>query len=244
MMEIFPAIDLRNGQAVRLKQGDYDQMTVYSSSPADVAAEFKAQGARNLHVVDLDGAKDGTLSNFDTICEIIKTGGLSVQVGGGIRDEQRIQKYLDLGVERVILGTSALDRAFLTKMLVKFGSHIAVGVDAKDGKIAIKGWREVCDVDSVQFCRELAGIGVQTIIYTDIAKDGAMGGTNMAIYRQLAKEVSCRIIASGGVSFEHEIPQLAALGTYGAIIGKAVYTGAISLARAIALADGNQEVQV
>lgn len=242
-MEIFPAIDLRNGQAVRLKQGDYNQITVYSSSPADVAREFKAQGARNLHVVDLDGAKDGSLSNFDTVCEIIKTGELSVQVGGGIRDEQRIQKYLNLGVERVILGTSALDRKFLTHMLAKFGSQIAVGVDAKNGKVAIKGWREVCDIDSVQFCRELADIGVQTIIYTDISKDGAMSGTNMEIYHQLAKEVNCRIIASGGVCFEHEISQLSALGTYGAIIGKAIYTGAIDLAKAIAIADGKQEVQ-
>lgn len=236
-MEIFPAIDLRDGKAVRLMQGDYDQMTVYSSSPADVAAGFQAQGARCLHVVDLDGAKDDSLSNYNTICEIVEAGQFSVQVGGGIRTEERVRKYLDLGVERVILGTAALDIPFLSHMINKFDGHIAVGVDSKDGKIAIKGWREVCDVDSIQFCRDLAGIGVQTIIYTDISKDGAMNGTNLAIYQQLISEVKCNIIASGGVSFEHEIPTLAKLGAYGAIIGKALYTGAIDLSRAIALAD-------
>lgn len=236
-MEIFPAIDLRGGQVVRLHQGDYGKMTVYSSSPTEVARDFLARGARNLHVVDLDGAKDGALSNYDTICDILRVGGLSVQVGGGIRDEERIRRYLDLGVDRVILGTAALDRPFLAKMLAKFGPHIAVGVDAKDGRMAVRGWLEISDVDSVQFCRDLAGMGVATIIYTDIARDGAMSGTNLELYRQLKQDVSCRIIASGGVSFEHEITELASIGMYGAIVGKALYTGAIDLRRAIELAD-------
>lgn len=235
-MEVFPAIDLSGGKVVRLRQGNYDQMTVYSSSPVDVAVDFQAQGARSLHVVDLDGAKDDALSNYDTICEVIRAGQLSVQVGGGIRNEDRVRKYLDLGVERVILGTAALDRDFLSHMLSKFGGHIAVGVDSKGGKLAVKGWREVCDVDSVQFCHNLACIGVQTIIYTDISRDGELSGANHEIYKQLLSQVQCNIIASGGVSYEHEITQLAKIGVHGAIIGKALYTGAIDLARAIQLA--------
>lgn len=237
-MEIFPAIDLLGGKAVRLKHGDYNQVTVYSDNPVETAAGFKANGARHLHLVDLDGARDGTPENYDCICDIIKTCKLPVQVGGGIRDEQCIKKYLSLGAQRVILGTAALERAFLEKMRAKFGSGIAVGVDAKDGKIAIKGWIEVCDVDSVQFCRDLARIGIENIIYTDIAKDGGQSGTNLEVYRRLAREVDCNIIASGGVSYEDEITELAKIGVYGAVLGKAVYTGKLELSRAILIADG------
>ncbi|MEF9853785.1 MAG: 1-(5-phosphoribosyl)-5-[(5-phosphoribosylamino)methylideneamino]imidazole-4-carboxamide isomerase [Hydrogenoanaerobacterium sp.] len=240
-MEIFPAIDLLNGEAVRLKHGDYNKVTVYSNEPAKTAANFKKSGARNLHIVDLDGARDGKPANYDVISDIIKTCGLITEVGGGIRDEERIRQYLNLGAERVILGTMALDRAFLSKMLVKFGYHITVGVDAKNGKTAVRGWLEVCDVDSVQFCRDLAGLGVKNIIYTDIAKDGEQSGTNLDIYRRLSSEVQCNVIASGGISYEDEITELNNIGTFGAVLGKAIYTGALDLERAIKIADGKEK---
>ena len=235
-MEIFPAIDLKDGQAVRLFQGDYDQMTVYSNSPVEVARGFKAKGATNLHLVDLDGAKDGKLVNFETIKAIVKDVDVFVQVGGGIRDEERIRQYLDLGVGRVILGTIATqDFDFVVKMVEKYGEKIAVGVDVKDGFVAINGWKEITDIEGMEFCRKLKGIGLKTVIYTDISKDGGMQGTNIAAYEKLAEIQGLDIVASGGISFEHEIETLRDNKTYGAILGKAIYTGAIDLEKAIRL---------
>jgi phosphoribosylformimino-5-aminoimidazole carboxamide ribotide isomerase len=236
-MELFPAIDLRNGQAVRLFQGDYDQMTVYSSAPEDVAREFKAKGARNLHLVDLDGAKDGALVNFDTIKRIVDEVDMFVEVGGGIRDEERIRQYLDLGVERVILGTIAVrDRDFLEKMVQKYGERIAVGVDARDGFVAVSGWKEVTDIDGLEFCRYLRDIGVSQVIYTDISRDGGLSGTNMEVYKQLQKIEGLNVTASGGISFEEEITALKDV-CDAAILGKAIYSGKLDLARAVQLGE-------
>lgn len=236
-MELFPAIDLRDGQAVRLFQGDYDQMTVYSKSPVDVARRFKARGARNLHLVDLDGAKDGQLVNFQSIKEIVSDVDLFVEVGGGIRDEERIQQYLDLGVGRVILGTIAVkDSDFLEKMVASYHEKIAVGVDVKDGYVAINGWKEVTDKQGMEFCGYLADIGVKTVIYTDISRDGGLKGTNLEAYRQLSQIKGLNIIASGGISFEKEITALKEH-VHGAILGKALYDGLLDLEQALRLAE-------
>lgn len=236
-MEIFPAIDLKDGQAVRLFQGDYDQMTVYSGNPVEVARGFKEKGATNLHIVDLDGAKDGKLLNFETIKAIVKDINMFVQVGGGIRDEERIHQYLELGVGRVILGTIATqDFDFVVKMVEKYGDQIAVGVDVKDGFMAINGWKETTNIDGMEFCRRLRDIGLKTVIYTDISKDGGMQGTNLEAYEKLAEIEGLNIVASGGISFEHELITLKANKTYGAILGKALYIGAIDLEKAIELA--------
>ena len=236
-MEIFPAIDLKDGQAVRLFQGDYDQMTVYSSSPVEVARGFKEQGAVNLHIVDLDGAKDGKLVNFETIKAIVSEINLFVQVGGGIRDEERIRQYLELGVGRVILGTIATqDFDFVVRMVKKYGDRIAVGVDVKDGFVAINGWKQVTDIEGMDFCRRLRDIGLKTVIYTDISKDGGMQGTNLEAYETLGEIEGLDVVASGGISFEHEIETLRDRNTYGAILGKAIYIGAIDLKKAIGLA--------
>ena len=206
-MQLFPAIDLRGGKVVRLTQGDYDRMTVYGEDPCAQARAFLEAGAKNLHVVDLDGAKDGTLSNYDTIAALAKQGGLYIEVGGGIRTEERIEKYLSLGVGRCILGSVAVTNFdFTARMLKKYGEKIAVGVDAKDGYVAIHGWKDVSAEPGVAFCQRLAEAGCKAIIYTDIACDGAMKGTNLALYRQLAKEVpGVAITASGGISSEKEL---------------------------------------
>lgn len=235
-MELLPAIDLRGGKVVRLYQGDYDQMTVYGDDPVAQAKAFAAAGARNLHVVDLDGAKDGTTANFHVIQRIVKASGLSVEVGGGIRSEERIQRYLELGVERCILGTVAVkDFNFTASMARKYGKHIAVGVDARDGYVAINGWKELSDERGVDFCRRLRDAGVQTVIYTDISRDGAEQGTNLELYRELTAIEGLRIIASGGISFEHELLELKQMGAWGAILGKALYTGKLELKRAVEL---------
>ncbi len=234
-MKIFPAIDIIDGKAVRLLQGDYGKKTVYSDSSVSVASDFQAAGAAYLHVVDLDGAKDGTLSNFKTVEEICSRGNMFVEIGGGIRDEERIKQYLNAGVGRVILGTIAVkDRNFLERVVGKYGERIAVGVDAKDGKVAVSGWQEVTDMDSFAFCRYLASIGVTAVIYTDISRDGAMMGTNLAAYRDLASIKGLQITASGGISFEEEITALKDI-VDGAILGKALYTGALDLGRCIEL---------
>ena len=229
-MQIFPAIDLRGGQVVRLYQGDYDQMTVYGADPCAVARHFLAAGARYLHVVDLDGAKDGTLANFETIAAIARQGGLYIEVGGGIRTEDRIQRYLDLGVDRCILGTIAVqDFAFTERMAQAYGDRIAVGVDAWDGYVAINGWKELSSERGVDFCRRLQKAGVKTVIYTDISRDGAEQGTNLELYRELAKIQGLNITASGGVSSLEELRELQAIGTHAAILGKALYTGRLDL---------------
>ncbi len=234
-MDIFAAIDIYNGEAVRLFQGDYQRMTVYGKNPVEVARGLKEKGATHLHIVDLDGAKDGTLTNFDTIADIVKIGGLFVQVGGGIRDEERIRRYLDLGVNRVVLGTvAATNRIFLKEMIEKYRDKIAVGVDVRGGMVAIKGWKEMTNTDGVTFCRELRDMGVKTVIYTDISKDGMLEGTNMDIYEELAKIEGLDVIASGGISFILELMQLKNF-VSAAIVGKALYTGAIKLEEAMKL---------
>ena len=189
-MQIFPAIDLRGGQVVRLYQGDYDRETVYHSDPCAVAREFAAAGAKYLHVVDLDGARDGAPANFDAVAAIARQGGLYVEVGGGIRTEERIRQYLDLGVGRCILGTIAVrDFDFTARMARTYGDRIAVGVDARDGYVAVSGWKELSKERDVDFCRRLCAAGVGTVICTDISRDGAESGTNLALYRELAEAV-------------------------------------------------------
>ena len=229
-MDIFPAIDLRGGQVVRLYQGDYDKETVYAADPCAVARDFMAAGAKCLHVVDLDGARDGTLANFDSIAAIARQGGLYIEVGGGIRDEDRIRRYLDLGVGRCILGTIAVkDFAFTERMTRKYGERIAVGVDARDGYVAVSGWRELSAEKGVDFCRRLRSAGVKAVIYTDISRDGAEQGTNLDLYRELSKIDGLAVTASGGVSSIEELRQLKAIGTQAAILGKALYTGRLDL---------------
>lgn len=235
-MKIFPAIDMIDGSAVRLLQGDYDKKTVYNDSPVSVAGDFADAGAKYLHLVDLDGAKDGTLSNFDTVEKICRTVDMYVEIGGGIRDEERIRAYLDAGADRVILGTIAVkDRDFLERMAGKYGERIAVGVDARDGKAAVSGWKETTDIDAFEFCRYLAGIGVGQVIYTDISRDGAMKGTNMEAYRRLAEIGGLSVTASGGISSIEEIKELSEI-VDAAILGKALYTGVLDLAQCIRLA--------
>ena len=236
-MKLYPAIDLRGGQVVRLTQGDYDRMTVYGADPCAQARAFLSAGAKYLHVVDLDGAKDGTLSNYDTIAALAEQGGLFIEVGGGIRTEERIEKYLSLGVGRCILGSVAVtDFDFAARMLQKYGEKIAVGVDAKDGYVAIHGWKEVSAEKGVDFCKRLADAGCRAIIYTDIACDGAMQGTNLTLYRQLQTEVpGVEFTASGGIASEAELLELERMGLAAAILGKSLYTGALDLKRCVEL---------
>ena len=236
-MKLYPAIDLRGGQVVRLTQGDYDRMTVYGADPCAQARAFLSAGAKYLHVVDLDGAKDGTLSNYDTIATLAEQGGLFIEVGGGIRTEERIEKYLSLGVGRCILGSVAVtDFDFTARMLQKYGERIAVGVDAKDGHVAIHGWKEVSAEKGVDFCKRLADAGCRAIIYTDIACDGAMQGTNLTLYRQLQAEVpGVEFTASGGIASEAELLELERMGLAAAILGKSLYTGALDLKRCVEL---------
>lgn len=242
-MYIFPAIDIRGGNAVRLYQGDYDQETVYSSDPRTVAEGFREAGASHLHIVDLDGARDGELVNLDTISHIVRDLDMFVEVGGGIRDEERIKQYLDLGVSRVILGTIAQqDPEFAAAMAAKYGAAIAVGVDARDGKVAINGWKEITDKDSFDFCRELSEAGIKAVIYTDISKDGGLTGTNLAAYRRLSAIEGLDITASGGISSEEELVILKSM-VHSAILGKALYTGALDLARCVTIGEGAKPKQ-
>ena len=228
-MEILPAIDLRGGKVVRLFQGDYDKMTVFGENPLETALGFKAAGARNLHLVDLDGAKDGEPKNLPAITEILKNSGLKVEIGGGIRTEERIARYLDAGAERVILGTIAVQNFdFTAEMAKKYGGHIAVGVDARDGFVAVNGWLETSKIEALSFCQRLKDAGVETVIYTDIACDGASSGTNLAAYERLQK-IGMKVVASGGISSMDELERLDKLGTWGAILGKALYTGGLEL---------------
>ena len=233
-MDLFPAIDLRGGKAVRLYQGDYDRMTVYNADPAAQARAFVEAGAKFLHVVDLDGAKDDTTANMDTIAAIAKQGGLYIEVGGGIRDEERIRRYLDLGVSRCILGTVAVKNfAFAADMAQKYGDKVAVGVDMKDGFVAVNGWKEVTPEPGIDFCRRCADAGVQAIIATDISRDGTMQGTNMDLYRELLTIPGLEITASGGIARMEELETLQAMHCHAAILGKSIYTGAIDLAEAV-----------
>ncbi len=233
-MKIFPAIDLFDKKAVRLFKGDYNQMTVYSENPLDVAKTFKALGATQIHLVDLEGAKDGTTPNIEVIKAIKKETGLFCEVGGGIRSLETIKTYVDAGIDRVILGTAAVEnRSFLLDAIAKYGEKIAVGVDIKDGYVAVKGWVEKSQETALDFCKFLDDIKVRTIICTDISKDGAMKGPNLEMYRNLDKLFKFDIIASGGVSNIEDIIALNSLNLYGAIVGKAYYVGAIDLKKAI-----------
>ena len=236
-MVLYPAIDLVQGKAVRLYKGDYARMTVYSEEPVSVAKAFQAAGARNIHLVDLEGAKSGVPENLETIREIIAQTDLFVEVGGGIRNMQTVDTYLNAGVDRVILGTAAVtDPAFLQAALEAYGEKIAVGVDLKDGFVAIKGWTETSELTADAFFTRMEQLGVKTIICTDISRDGAMKGTNRELYRQLSRQFSIDLIASGGVSGLEDVKALAGMNLHGAIIGKAWYIGAIDLKEAIEVA--------
>ena len=234
-MQIFPATDILGGKVVRLTKGDYNQVKIYADSPAEMALEFMKDGATNLHMVDLDGAKDGTPVNFDAIKEAAKIKGLFIEVGGGIRNMQRIEDYLSLGVKRVILGTAAIrNYPFVEEAVKEFGNAVAVGVDAKEGFVAVSGWQETTNVNSVEFCKKLRDTGVSTVIYTDISKDGMLSGTNLEIYKELSAIKGLDIVASGGITFADELKTLNEMGIYGAIVGKAVYEGNLSLKDALA----------
>ncbi|MBQ8797549.1 MAG: 1-(5-phosphoribosyl)-5-[Oscillospiraceae bacterium] len=236
-MKIYPAIDLFGGKAVRLYKGDYAQMTVYNEDPAAVAADFQAKGAEFIHMVDLEGAKAGTTPNLATICRVKEQTGLFCQVGGGIRSMETVSKYLDAGLDRVILGTAAVtDPDFAKAAVDAYGEKIAIGVDIKDGFVAVKGWTEKSSLEAFAFCAQMEKIGIKTLICTDISKDGAMQGPNAGLYEALSKELGMDIIASGGVSSIDDIRRLAAMNLHGAIVGKAYYTGAVDLAQAIEVA--------
>ncbi len=237
-MKIFPAIDLYNGKAVRLLKGDYDKMTVYSENPIEIARAFEQSGAEFIHIVDLEGAKDGTTPNLDIVKQIANETSLFSEIGGGIRSMETVRAYLENGVNRVILGTAAVkDEAFLKQAVAEYGERIAVGVDIKDGFVAIKGWTEKSEYSCFDFCEKMQRLGVKTLICTDISKDGAMQGTNRELYRELSEKFSIDITASGGVSDIEDIKALRKLGLYGAIIGKAYYIGAIDLKEALEAAE-------
>ena len=238
-MYIFPAIDLYDKKAVRLYKGDYNEMTVYSENPIEIALDFKASGAEFIHVVDLEGAKDGTTPNLDVIVKIIAETSLKVEVGGGIRSHEVLDAYINAGVYRVILGTAAVTSPdFLESAVAKYGDKIAVGVDLADGMVAIKGWREVSAISCMDFFERLEGLGVKTVICTDISKDGLLGGTNVELYRELSSKFSIDIIASGGVSTLDDIRKLKEMNLYGAILGKAIYAKRIDLGEALSVARG------
>ena len=236
-MLILPAIDLYEQKAVRLYKGDYDNMTVYSDNPLEVARKFRECGATFIHLVDLEGAKFGTTPNLDIVRKIVEYTDLDVEIGGGIRDDETVRKYIDIGVRRVILGTAAVtDDAFLRRCVEKYKDSVAVGVDLKDGYVAIKGWTEKSQKTADEFFSHLSDIGVKTVICTDISKDGAMKGTNRELYKELSAKYSMDIVASGGVSDLEDIKALREMNLYGAIVGKAYYIGAIDLKEAIEVA--------
>ena len=233
-MILFPAIDIVDGKAVRLFKGDYDQMTVYNNDPTEVALDFKACGATHVHIVDLEGARDGGTPNLGNVLVIKKMTNLFCEIGGGIRSMEVVDRYLSAGIDRVILGTAAVnDEAFLCEAVKKYGDRIAVGADIRDGFIAVKGWLERSQVTADEFFEKMQNLGVKTIICTDISKDGAMQGTNLHLYRTLSRRYKVDITASGGVSSMEDIKALKEMDMYGAIIGKAYYTGAIDLKEAV-----------
>ena len=233
-MKIFPAIDLYGGKAVRLYKGDYAQMTVYSDDPLSVARDFEKCGATHIHMVDLEGAKDGTTPNLGVVCRIARETSLFTEIGGGIRSMETVRAYLENGVDRVILGTSAVtDEAFLREAVAAYGERIAVGADLRDGRVAIKGWLEDSGIKAHDFFAKMQTIGVKTVICTDISRDGAMRGTNRELYRELSERYAMNIVASGGVSSIEDVRALSEMGLYGAIIGKAYYTGDVSLPEAV-----------
>ena len=241
-MLLFPAIDLYEGKAVRLYKGRYDEMTVYSEDPGAIGEDFAACGAGHIHIVDLEGAKSGETPNFETVCDIRRRSGCFCEIGGGIRTMEVVERYMDAGMDRVILGTAAVtDRAFLEEAVKRYGDRIAVGVDIRDGDVAIKGWTQDSGLDAFEFCRDMQDLGVRTLIVTDISKDGAMKGTNRTLYKDMSNQFDLQITASGGVSSMEDVKALAEMDLYGAIIGKAYYIGAIDLKEAVALAEGSDQ---
>ncbi|MBE6552766.1 MAG: 1-(5-phosphoribosyl)-5-[(5-phosphoribosylamino)methylideneamino]imidazole-4-carboxamide isomerase [Ruminococcaceae bacterium] len=237
-MNIFPAIDIIDGKAVRLVRGDYSQMTVYHNDPLAVAQNFASCGAKYLHVVDLEGARDGSTANLATVRSLIEKSGLFVEIGGGIRSMETVKTYVDAGASRVIIGTAAVtDPDFLDRALKAYGDKIAVGVDIRDGMVAIKGWTELSSLTCFDFCEMLEKKGVSTVICTDISKDGLLGGTNLSLYAEMQKRFSLQITASGGVSTLSDVRTLAQMKLYGAILGKALYTGDLDLKEALRAAE-------
>ena len=238
-MLLFPAIDLYEGKAVRLYKGRYDDMTIYSEDPGAIGEDFAACGASHIHIVDLEGAKEGTTPNFETVCDIKRRSGCFCEIGGGIRTMEVVERYINAGMDRVILGTAAVtDRAFLEEAVERFGEKIAVGVDIRDGDVSIKGWTQDSGLNAFDFCQDMQLLGVKTLIVTDISKDGAMKGTNRSLYQELSTRCELQITASGGVSTMEDVQALAEMDLYGAIIGKAYYIGAIDLKEAVAAAEG------
>ncbi len=236
-MIIFPAIDLYDKKAVRLYKGNYDQMTVYNDNPSLVAKDFEKMGATHIHLVDLEGAKDGSAKNLETIKDILDCTNLFAELGGGIRNLETVKRYIDIGIDRIILGTAAVkDEEFLLQAVDKYKEKIAVGIDIKDGFVAISGWTEKSSLSAFDFCEKMEKIGISNIICTDISKDGAMMGTNLNLYKELSQRFSVNITASGGVSSIDDVKNLRELDLYGAIIGKAYYIGAIDLKEAIEVA--------
>ena len=237
-MILFPAIDLVDGKAVRLYKGDYAKMTVYSDDPAAVASSFAECGASHIHIVDLEGAKTGLTPNFETVCRIKRQSGVFCEIGGGIRSMEIIEKYLDSGLDRVILGTSAAEnRTLLREAVKKYGEKIAVGADLRDGWVSVRGWTENSGISAEDFFREMQDTGVRTLICTDISKDGALSGTNLELYKKLTGSFDMDIVASGGITGLEDIRCLNRIGLYGAIIGKALYTGDMDLKKAIEVAE-------
>ena len=233
-MVLFPAIDILSGKAVRLYKGDYNAVTVYSERPWEFAEDFREKGCSAIHIVDLDGARSGETVNMDTVKRIASVEGLYSEIGGGIRNMETVSRYLEAGVDRVILGTAALnDPSFLKNALREYGNRIAVGVDLKDGKVAVKGWLETSDKEGIQFLKELEDLGVEGVIVTDISRDGAMKGANRELYRELSSKFAIDLIASGGVSSMEDVTALAEMKLHGAIIGKAYYIGAVDLKQAV-----------
>ena len=236
-MILFPAIDILDGKAVRLLKGDYNQVTVYSERPWEFAQDFVSKGCSAIHIVDLDGAKTGDTVNIKTVEKIAQTKGLYSEIGGGIRSMETVERYLEAGISRVILGTAALkDPAFLKEAIRKYDDRIAVGVDLKDGYVSVKGWIETSDKEGFEFMKELEDIGASAVIVTDISRDGAMKGTNLELYRRISTETGMKVTASGGISTLDDLKALRAMDIYGAIIGKAYYTGAIRLEDALEVA--------
>ena len=233
-MNIFPAIDLYNKCAVRLYQGDYNQMTIYSKNPIEIAFKFKEAGAKYIHLVDLEGAKDGTTPNIDIVKQIKKETNLFCEIGGGIRSMETIDKYIKAGLDRIILGTIAVENEdFLREAVAKYGDKIAVGVDIKDGYVAVKGWMEKSKLNAFDFCQKIQDIGVKCIICTDISKDGAMKGPNLDLYKKLSEGYTFDVTASGGVSSIDDLKALRSINLYGAIVGKAYYVGKVDIKEAI-----------
>lgn len=243
-MELFPAIDLMDRCAVRLLRGDYAKKTVYSADPVQVAKGFRDAGANFLHVVDLDGARDGGTPNLETVERLVSESGLLVEVGGGIRTADRVKRYLDAGAFRVILGTAAMEnRDFLKEMLSRYGERIAVGADVRDGQVAVRGWTKLSGESCFSFCQRMEDMGVKTIIATDISRDGLLSGTNLELYRELTARFSMDFVASGGITTAKEVRRLRDMGLSGAILGKALYTGDLDLREALEATSGEEETR-